>query len=323
MDSFMHAWFDLQSWLFEGLVQPLLFALQMGNRLEDAYIATGWVMMGLLQLLLMVVVIAPLQLLRPVEPVTDRATIRTDVVYTLFHTLGGFRLLMFFMAQPLLDEAFAGLRNAGVPSWQLDQIWVGVSDLPWVSVILYLVILDACDYAIHRAQHHWNWWWQLHALHHAQRQMTLWSDHRNHLLDDVLRDVLLLTVAYFVGVAPAQFVWVVFVTQISQSLQHANLRLSWGAWGERLWVSPRFHRRHHAIGIGHESVHPLTHQTTRGGCNYGVLLPWWDICLGTADFRAGYPATGIRDQVENGRDYGQTLWQQQKLGLLRLWGKGG
>jgi hypothetical protein len=42
---------------------------------------------------------------------------------------------------------------------------------------------------------------------------------------------------------------------------------------------------------------------------------------GTADFRPGYPATGVRDQVEQGRDYGRNLWQQQWLGLLRLIGR--
>jgi len=39
--------------------------------------------------------------------------------------------------------------------------------------------------------------------------------------------------------------------------------------------------------------------------------------FGTADFRRTYEATGIRDQVEQGRDYGQGFWAQQRLGLQR------
>ena len=31
--------------------------------------------------------------------------------------------------------------------------------------------------------------------------------------------------------------------------------------------------------------------------------------------------TGVRDQVETGRDYGRGFWQQQKLGLMRLVGR--
>jgi sterol desaturase/sphingolipid hydroxylase (fatty acid hydroxylase superfamily) len=102
-------------------------------------------------------------------------------------------------------------------------------------------------------------------------------------------------------------------------LQHANLRLDFGRWGERLWVSPRFHRRHHSIGIGHEF--DVKGQKVLGGCNFGVLLPWWDVMFGTADFQLRYDPTGVRDQVEQGRDYGDGFWAQQRQGWLRLWGR--
>ena len=151
--------------------------------------------------------------------------------------------------------------------------------------------------------------------------MTVWSDNRNHLLDDMLRDSLLVLVAQAIGVAPGQFVAIVAFTQMSESFQHANLRLWFGPIGERLWVSPRFHRLHHAIGIGHESAHQML-----GGHNFGVLLPWWDMLFGTANFEHRYDPTGVRDQVEAGpdgqvRDYGDGFWSQQWLGLLRLAGR--
>jgi sterol desaturase/sphingolipid hydroxylase (fatty acid hydroxylase superfamily) len=219
--------------------------------------------------------------------------------------------------------------------------------------------VDFFDYWLHRGQHRFEWWWRLHALHHSQRQMTMWSDNRNHLLDDVIRDVLLVTLAQLIGVAPGQFVAIVAITQLSESLHHANLRLWFGRLGERLWVSPRFHRRHHSVGIGHEkqikvgNVHlsaagpsqgersptpseapdkpasrgSALHEVTSvganslGGCNFGVLLPWWDMLFGTANFELRYDPTGIRDQVEQGRDYGRGFWAQQWLGLKRLAGK--
>ena len=58
-----------------------------------------------------------------------------------------------------------------------------------------------------------------------------------------------------------------------------------------------------------------------GGCNFGVLLPWWDMLFGTADFERRFDPTGVRDQVERGRDYGRGFWAQQWLGLLRLLGR--
>jgi len=147
--------------------------------------------------------------------------------------------------------------------------------------------------------------------------MTMWSDNRNHLLDDVLVDVIVVLVAQLIGVPPGQFIAIVAVTQLSESLQHANLRAGFGRIGERLWVSPRFHRLHHAIGLGHESAG----RNTLGGRNFSVLLPLWDIVFRTANFEQRYESTGVRDQVEKARDYGSGFASQQWLGLKRLIGR--
>ena len=315
-----------QQGLFETVVQPAMFALGLASLLEDGFDATGWLLVGLLQIAVLLLVIGPLQRWRPVEPVTDRAEIRTDVLYTLIHRLGLFRLGLFFTLMPLADALFGAARVNGWPTLHLDELWPGVTDVPWLAFLIYLVVFDFVDYWIHRAQHQAGWWWKLHALHHSQRQMTMWSDNRNHLLDDLLRDVIIVTVAFAIGVPPAQFVAVVALTQLSESFQHANLRLWFGRWGERLCISPRFHRRHHSVGIGHEwPAEPGAAQPAParlGGCNFGVLLPWWDMWFGTADFALRYDPTGIRDQVESGRDYGRGFLRQQWLGLARLFGRG-
>lgn len=310
-------WFaQAQQALFEAVVQPLLFAGGMGNLLEDGFIATGWLLVGLLQLVVIVLVFGALERWKPVEPVTDRQAVRVDVIYTLVHRLGLFRLLLFFSLDPLWTELAAQARLLGWPTWSADAWWPGVSDTAWVSFVMYLVLFDAVDYLLHRAQHHYSWWWQLHALHHSQRQMTKWSDNRNHLLDDVLRDSVMVLVALAVGIAPAQFVAVVAATQLLESLSHANVRMSFGPLLGRLLVSPRFHRLHHSIGLGHESAGA----GSLGGHNFAVLFPVWDLLAGTARFDDRYDPTGIRDQLQ-GRDYGRGFWAQQKLGLLRLMGR--
>lgn len=317
MDTLTNLFATAQQMLFETVVQPLVFAAGEGGLLEDAFDATGWLLVGLLQLAVLLLVIAPLQRWRPVEPVTDRPEVRTDVLYTLIHRLGLFRLALFFTLDPLTDELFGALRAEGIGTFHLDQLWPGVTDLAWVSFVLYLLVFDFVDYWIHRGQHHWNWWWSLHALHHSQRQMTMWSDNRNHLLDDVLRDTIFVLVAQAIGVGPGQFVALVAFTQLSESFQHANVRVWFGRVGERLWISPRFHRLHHSIGLGHES----RGRQTLGGHNFGVLLPWWDMLFRTGNFEYRFDPTGIRDQAEQGRDYGRGFWRQQWLGLKRLAGR--
>ena len=321
MDALLELFSQAQSGLFEALVQPAMFGLGVAGFLDQGYAGTGWFLVGLLQLVVIVLVIGPLQRWRPVDAVSDQATVRTDILYTLIHRLGLFRLVLFFTLEPMVDSAMGVLRVQGLRTLQLDDLWPGLTDNPWVSMLIYLLVFDFLNYWYHRAQHHFGWWWQLHSLHHAQRQMTMWSDNRNHLLDDLLHDLFFAATALAIGVAPGQFVAIVAFTQLSDSLQHANLRVWFGSVGERLWVSPRFHRLHHSVGIGHETAPPRAGDTKAvlGGHNFGVLFPWWDMLFGTADFSLRFDPTGVRNQVEQGVDYGRGFWSQQWRGLQRLW----
>ncbi len=319
MDTLVDAFAQAQQVLFEAVVQPVALWVGADNLLEQAYEGTGWLLAGMLQIAIMLWLFAPLERFKPVEHWTDRSAVRVDVIYTLIHRLGVFKLVMFFTLDNGLDQVWGWLRVQGVPTFHLDQIRPGVTDGAWASFLLYLVVFDFLHYLIHRAQHQWAPWWALHSLHHSQRQMSMWSDNRNHLLDDVFTSLIFSVAAVVLGVAPGQFVALVVLGQLSESFQHANVRISLGALGERLWVSPRFHRLHHSIGIGHETL--LPDKTVLGGCNFGVLLPVWDLLFRTAHFEDRFDATGVRDQVEEGRDYGSGFWAQQRLGLLRLIGR--
>lgn len=316
-----NAYSDGLAAVLQHVVLPLISWIDMARYAEEAYSATEWFFVGCMELLIVLIVIAPLQRWRPVETVTDKKAVRTDVFYTLIHRLGLFQLALFFLLDPLFSQIDGELRYAGFIHTDLEAWWPGFSTLPLLSFLCYLVIFDFLDYWYHRASHRFHWWWQLHALHHSQRQMTVRSDNRNHLLDDLGRGVMFSTLALAIGVEPSQFVFLVAVGQLLQSLQHANLRLSFGALGERLLVSPRFHRLHHAVGLGHEGAR----REVLGGCNFGVIFPWWDMLFGTANFSAAYHPTGVRDQLPppegEGRDYGRGFLAQQWLGLKRLAGR--
>ncbi|HYF59605.1 MAG TPA: sterol desaturase family protein [Burkholderiaceae bacterium] len=302
----------LQRALFEGAVQPLMFAMGWMRFAEEAFDLTEWVVLGGIEILVLALVLGALERRFPAEPLVDRRAVRADVAYTLLHRLGGFSIVAFALLVPVVDLLEAHLRLAGFSRINLDQIVPGVTDVPWASFLIYLVVLDFVDYWLHRGQHAWGWWWHLHAVHHSQRQMTFWSDQRNHLLDDVIRDAVLALVAVCVGVAPGQFVALLIASRVVQSVQHANLRWRWPGAGERLLVSPSFHRLHHAIGAGHEGP--------ARGVNFAVLFPVWDVVFGTADWRPGFVPTGIRDQLE-GRDYGRGFWSQQWRAFARWFGR--
>ena len=317
MDTLTDWFATLHGLIFESVVSPAAFALGLGNFMEDGFIATDWLLVGLLQIAVMLVVIGPLQRRYPIETfghdAATRLAVRTDVIYTLIHRLGVFRVVLFFSIDPVLETCLGNLRAQGFGTFHLEDLWPGITDGAWTSFLIYLVVFDFLNYWLHRLQHQWEWWWALHAVHHSQRHMTQWTDNRNHLLDDLIQAVLWVFIGQLIGIAPSQFVAVVAVTQLSENFQHANVRVRFGWLGERLYVSPRFHRLHHAIGLGHQSPGQVL-----GGHNFGVLLPWWDMLFGTADFDSVVDATGIRDQVEEGRDYGEGFWAQQWLGLKRF-----
>ncbi len=310
-------WFsEIQSALFESLVLPVLSRLDLLAYMEDAFDFTEWFLIGVIEVSLLAAILIPLERRFPAERHRDLLPGDSpwiDFSYTLLHRLGAFAVFVFALLQPVVPLLKDTLRSWGVPSIQLDAA-LGLTYVPVLAAVVYLLILDFVDYWIHRAQHRWNWWWSLHAIHHAQRRMTFLTDNRNHLLDDLIRDALLAFVALFIGVAPAQFLGFVVITRVWQSLQHANLGLAFPQWAARLLVSPGFHRVHHAMGIGHDGP--------AKGVNFAVLFPVWDWLFRTADWSAEQrlaagetlPATGVADQ-KDGVNYGTGFWQQQWIGL--------
>ncbi|MBI1771270.1 MAG: sterol desaturase family protein [Burkholderiales bacterium] len=311
---------NLQAWIFETIVQPAMFNLGLGEFVEDSYEGVEWFLLGVLQLIVLFIILRPLESWIPVHEIKNRYARWNDFIYTALHRLGAFSILVFFVLDPLLDQLTAILHLQGVNPFNLENIWPDMLQYPVLLFFVYLFVLDFFDYWYHRAEHQFNWWWALHSLHHSQRDMNLWSDNRNHLLDDFIRDIYMGLIAIAIGVEPGQYVMLVMASQMLQSLQHANVRIHFGRIGEYLMVSPRYHRTHHAIGIGHE-----THgKGTLGGHNFAVLFPVWDVLFGTALFAKEFALTGIRDQLAapegSARNYGEGFWSQQWLGLKRMFG---
>jgi len=309
MEALTALWVWLHAWVFETLVQPALFALGLAMWAETAFEWTGLFLEGAIEVAAIALAFSALERWRPVERWADRRTIRVDVIYTFLNRLGVAPLAIFLLLAPAVDAFDGWLRLQGFIPWKLEDAFPALFAHPAVSFAAYLVVLDFVAYWLHRAQHQLGFWWALHALHHSQREMTFWTDNRNHLLDDLMTQAAFSLVALAIGVPPAQFALVVVATRVVESLSHANVRLDFGALGGRLLVSPRYHRVHHAIGLGHEGE--------RRGCNFAVLFPAWDHLFGTANQRRIFPATGIRDQL-HGRDYGEGFWRQQGLGLVRF-----
>ena len=302
--------FDLLAgWLHETLLIPLLYATGL-MRWEE--LAQNWALFalyGAAQVAVTLAVCMPLERWRPVEHWPDNRAVAVDVFYTCLSRVGVLPLVTFVL--------FYKVQTA-LNGWMADQGWVPPmleNGFPWLlghpvpTFLCYAIILDCADYWRHRVSHRFRWWWALHSLHHAQRQMTFWSDDRNHVLDDLIAFLWFGVIALLIGVPPLQFPLLVLVLRFVESLSHANVRLSFGRVGERILISPRFHRAHHGVlAAGQRS------------CNYGAVLPWWDMLFGTADFSREYVRTGDPGGAEA---LATGTWLQQQAAGLRRMTRGG
>lgn len=278
----MIALFDAAAgWLQESLLLPAMYGLGL---MEWEDVSFGWALFavyGMAQVVVTFALCVPLERWRPVEHWPDSKAVAVDVLYTFISRVGLLPLVTFVLFYKLQVGLNGFLADQGFVPPTLERLIPGLLGHQVVTFLLYVIILDFTDYWRHRLSHVFNWWYALHAVHHAQRQMTFWSDDRNHLLDDVIAFVWFTVIALLIGIPPMQFPLLVLLLRLVESVSHANARLSFGWLGERLLVSPRFHRAHHGVtAAGYVSV------------NYGALLPWWDMIFGTADFSRSFAATG-------------------------------
>jgi sterol desaturase/sphingolipid hydroxylase (fatty acid hydroxylase superfamily) len=275
IDGLLRVIDQVQGTIFETAVQPVLYQFGLMDWADDVFDGVGVALFGAIALALAYLLFRPLELWRPVEHWADRRAVRTDVVYTLVHKLGIVPALLFVVLTPIGAMIDGYLRFQGYIPPSLEQLLPALREWPFATLLAYIAVLDLGEYWRHRLQHRVPWWWALHSLHHDQRQMTLWSDDRNHLLDDVLASVWTGTLALLIGVAPEEFPLVMIAFRLVESLSHTNVRLGFGRLGSAMLVGPQYHRMHHAI------EHARAPFDRTMGCNFAVILPLWDVIFGT------------------------------------------
>ena len=289
MFDFVQHWIEqLHGAIFETAIQPALFHLGLMDWAEDVFDAVEFALYGALEVMLAYALFRPLELWRPVETWGERRAVRTDVIYTLVHRLGLVPALLFLVLTPIGAFIDGSLRFKGYMPPEIEQLIQPLFKHPFATFLVYAVVLDLAEYWRHRLQHRVGWWWALHSLHHDQRQMTLWSDDRNHIVDDVLAAAWSGTIAMLIGVAPEQYPLMVIGFRLVESLSHTNVRLGFGRFGSLGLVGPQYHRVHHSI----EHAEPPFEGPR--GCNFAVILPIWDVIFGTwRRDHVHYPQTGV------------------------------
>jgi sterol desaturase/sphingolipid hydroxylase (fatty acid hydroxylase superfamily) len=235
---------------------------------------------GVLELCISILLCTPLERFRPLTRWPERNSIAADVAYAFFVRIVLFPLVAYFefsWLSHLLDD-FLAAHGIIRPSLALVPV---LATCPALAFLVNFAILDCADYWKHRLSHRYGWWYGVHSLHHAEEQLTFWSDERSHVLEDTITYVWLIVVGLAVGVPVLQFPFLILGMRLVGGLAHSNTRISYGWLGDHVFISPRFHRTHHALKAA-----------GRRSCNFGTALSWWDQIFGTAKFRDHTIETG-------------------------------
>ncbi len=204
-----------------------------------------------------------LERLRPADP--DQVTLSRGLLFdTAFSVVS---LATHFLFGTLSAILFLQFFSSYVPPLSgLVESWPN-----WLRVAIVFIIIDFASWASHVIRHKVPFLWHFHALHHAQSDMNLMTEFRIHPCD-LLAKTLTVSFVFVLLLIPTQQALIYILLQKYYLMfQHANIDISYGPL-DRIFVSPRVHRLHHAI-------RPDLHDQ-----NYGVYLSIWDTIFGT--FRA-------------------------------------
>jgi sterol desaturase/sphingolipid hydroxylase (fatty acid hydroxylase superfamily) len=156
----------------------------------------------------------------------------------------------------------------------------------WLGLVLFVITMDAAEYAFHRAQHAIPILWRMHEIHHSDENMNATTAQR-HFWGDPIMKALTIWPLQAAIVKPTPEIVVTFVLISSwHTVVHSNLKLDFGSWS---WLlnSPAYHRRHH-------SADPAHHNS-----NFSALFPIFDVITGAYRRPDGYPATGLPQVPRN------------------------
>lgn len=156
----------------------------------------------------------------------------------------------------------------------------------WGEVLALFLFVEGLNWVIHWVKHAHPWLWLLHFQHHREEHYNIWLTTHTHPLEVCVFGFLVNWVLVLVGFGPESAQVYFLFYSVANTYQHSSRDLSLG-WLDRVIVSPRYHRLHHARGVAG---------------NYGSTLTVWDVLLGTAHWPRVEEALcediGIREKGE-------------------------
>src|ERR1700678_681566 len=188
-----------------GSIQSFLAGLGLGQYSGAAALWVFFAACGVTELAISFLICTPLERFRPLTGWPKRNPIVADVTYAVFVRIVLFPLIAYFEFNWLRASLDGFLWAHVITPPTLSGLIPILAFSPALAFIVNFAILDLADYWRHRLSHRIGWWYGVHSLHHAEEQMTFWSDDRSHVLEDAITYLWLITVGLAIGVPSMQF----------------------------------------------------------------------------------------------------------------------
>lgn len=212
----------------------------------------------------------------------SQRSLQTHLRSTLFNLFFG--LVSLLLAQKVVAEI--PLPSSGVQF-----------DIPfWSEVFLCLLVLDGLSWAWHWCNHHVNFLWKSHQVHHSDKYLSTLSSIRFHPFELIPGLLLRNSIGALLGFSTEALILFQFIYALMNLWEHSNIKVPARLSKILEWVliTPRIHHLHH-------STH--AHDQRK---NLGTIFSFWDRCFGTLSAPHHPSAYGI---CEN----------QKTISMVQLW----
>ena len=187
------------------------------------------------------------------------------------HAKTNFILLAFVM---LINVVF-GIATVGIFLWLEDSNFglLQLIDAPiWLELLLSILVLDfIAQYFVHYLLHKVQWMWQLHTVHHSDKNVDVTTGTRHHPFDFIIRETFALLAVVIMGMPISFYLFYRILSVLFTYFTHANISLpkKLDKALSFIFVTPNMHKFHHHYQM------PWTDK------NFGNMFSIWDRLFGT------------------------------------------
>jgi sterol desaturase/sphingolipid hydroxylase (fatty acid hydroxylase superfamily) len=199
-------------------------------------------------------------------PVLGRRGFKLDLGYVFFMDFV-LAPIGFYAVLVVMEKTFlAALSTAGFSGPDLFS----VASLPGaIQVVVLFVLIDFSAWIGHYWLHRFEFLWQFHKIHHAQKTLGFASNRHFHWMEYLVFKPVGYIPLSMIGFSVESFFFVtMWMGYFLGFLSHSNVKIRWG-FLNHLFITPDTHFWHHAKNVPH-----------RYGVNFASVLVIWDQIFG-------------------------------------------